>query len=328
MTYDVFIDRFIHPFVLYVVVGTFASYLIALVLLRFPVMKNSKSRALIYSTIFLVPFIAYAVYRPFFDRCIIAGHPLGSINDKLCTAGEALARILTPLFLLVTLLAVIKGGLSIYATRKIVRRYGYAQPSEYPDLFRTLEKLCHKAGVDMPRLIVTGDKFARAFTMGYRKPVIILSTGVLEALDNDELETLLAHELGHITRNDSIIMWGAVFLRDLMFFAPVVYWIFRDLSCEKEMASDDYAIKLTNKPMAFAEALIKVWRLSPKNLFDNLILDNFMPHPNFVTYSGILEHRVRRIINNEHVNSYSSWFGILALCIISSLAVFILYWIC
>ncbi|HWI54955.1 MAG TPA: M56 family metallopeptidase [Desulfobacteria bacterium] len=328
MTYDVFIDRFIHPFILYVVVGTLASYLMALVLMRFPVMKNSKSRALIYSIIFLVPFIAYAVYRPFFDRCIIAGHPLGSINDTLCTAGEALAKILTPLFLLVALLAVFKGGLSIYATRGIVRRYGFAQELEYPGLFRTMEHLCHKAGIGMPRLIVTGDKFARAFTMGYSNPVIIISNGVLEALDSDELETLLAHELGHIIRKDSIIMWITVFLRDLMFFAPIVYWIFRDLACEKEMASDDYAIKLTNKPMAFAEALIKVWRLSPKKLFDNLILDNFMPHPNFVSYSGILEHRVRRILNDEHVNTYSSWFGILAVCLISASAVFVLYWIC
>ncbi|HWI55342.1 MAG TPA: M56 family metallopeptidase [Desulfobacteria bacterium] len=328
MTYDVFINKFIHPFILYVVVGTLASYLMAMVITRLPVMKNSKSRALLYSVIFLIPFIAYAVYRPFFDKCVIAGHPLGIINDKLCTAGEAVAKILTPLFLLVTLVAVFKGGLSIYATRKIVRRYGYAQPSEYPDLFRTLENLCHKAGISMPGLIVTRDKFARAFTMGCRNPSIVISNGIIGALDDGELETLLAHELGHIIRNDSITMWVMVFLRDLMFFAPVVYWIFRDLSCEKEMASDDYAIELTNKPLAFAEALIKVWRLSPKKFFDNLILDNFIPHPNFITYSGILEHRVRRILNNEHINSYSSWVGILAVCSISVLAVFIIYWIC
>lgn len=328
MTYDVFIDRFVHPFILYVVVGTLASYLIALLFLRFPIMKNSKSRAFIYSVIFLVPFIAYAVYRPFFDRCVIAGHPLGSINDNLCTAGEALAKILTPLFLFVALLAVFKGGLSIYATRKIVRTYGYIQSSEYPDLFRTIERLCQKAGIGMPAIVVTQDKFARSFTMGYRNPVILLSQGVLEALDGDELETLLAHEIGHIIRGDSITTWVTVSLRDLMFFAPVVYWVFRDLSCEKEMASDDYAIHLTNKPMAFAEALIKVWRLSPRTLYDNLMLDNFMPHPNFVSYSGILEHRVKRIINNEHLNSCSSWVGMLAVCLISVLAIFILYWIC
>lgn len=328
MSYNVFIDSFIHPFILYVVVGTLASYLMALVFMRFPLMRNSKSRALIYSAIFLIPFIAYVIYRPFFDRCTVAGHPLGSINDKLCQAGEALAQILTPLFLLVALLAVFKGALSIYATRKIVKRYGYAGPSEYPGLFRILEMLCQRAGMDLPKVIVTRDGFARSFTMGYRCPVIVLSQGVLEALDSDELETLLAHEMGHIARKDSIVTWVTVFLRDLMFFAPVVYWIFRDLSCEKEMASDDYAINLTGKPMAFAEALIKVWRLSPRTLFANLMLDNFMPHPNFITYSGILEMRVKRILNNEHLNSYNSWVGILAVGMISAVSIFIIYWIC
>ncbi len=328
MSYDVFIDRFIHPFILYVVVGTLVSYLLALVFMRFPVMKNSKARALIYSAIFLIPFIGYAVYRPYIDRCIVAGHPLGSINDKLCTAGEALAKILTPLFLLVALLAFVKGGLSIYATRKIVRRYGYAQPSDYPELFEIIENLCQRADIAVPGLIVTKDRFARSFTMGYRNPVIVLSEGVLEVLDSEELETLLAHEIGHIIRSDSITTWIIVFLRDLMFFVPVVYWIFRDLSCEKEMASDDYAINLTKKPMAFAQALIKVWRLSPKKLFDNIILDNFMPHPNFVSSSGVIEHRVRRIVNNEYQNSNGSWVGMLIVSLISVVSIFFLYWIC
>jgi len=112
-----------------------------------------------------------------------------------------------------------------------------------------------------------------------------------------------------------------VFLRDLMFFTPLVFWAFRDLTAEKEKASDDFAIRLTGKPMAFAQALIKVWRMSPRTLFDNLALDNFMPHPNFVSQAGILEHRVKRILNDEYTIrddsrlTYVAIFGTLLLSI-------------
>lgn len=328
MSYEILISRFIHPFILYVFVGTIISYFMVTVFKRLPVLKDARSRSLIYSLTFLIPFLAYAVYRPFSDRCTIYGHPLGVINDKLCYFGNAIAKIFTPLFILVAVLAVTKAGLSIFATRRIVRRFGFTSPGSYPKLFSVLEELCRSAGVEIPRIIVTSDRFARSFTMGYRAPVIVLSEGLLEALDQNELETVLAHELGHIARNDSVVTWITVFMRDLMFFSPIVFWIFRDLSCEKEMAADDYAIRLTNKPMAFAESLIKVWRLSPRTLFSNILLDNFMPHPNFVSYAGILELRVKRILNNEHNAACNSWSGIGVVTLISLLSILVIYWFC
>lgn len=328
MSYNLFITQFIHPFILYVVFGTLLGYSMILLFSRVPYVKNSGSRPFLYSAVFIVPFVAYMIYRPYYDRCIVYAHPLGVINDWLCAAGTMVATILTPLFFLVAALAFLKAGLSIYATRKMVKRYGYASVADYPELFSMLEGLCRKAGIKMPGIIVTDDRIGRSFTMGYRSPVIVFSIGVIDALDRDEMETVLAHELGHIVRGDSLTTWVTVFLRDLMFFAPIVYWIFRDMSCAKEMATDDFAVNLTNKPMAFAQALIKVWRLSPRTLFDNILLDNFMPHPNFVSYSGILERRVNRILNNEHKKSGNSVVGLFIGSVIFLFSIWLIYWIC
>ena len=63
-----------------------------------------------------------------------------------------------------------------------------------------MENLCRKGNLDLPAVIVTRDSFARSFTMGYRKPVVVFSEGLIEALDDNELETVVAHELGHIER--------------------------------------------------------------------------------------------------------------------------------
>lgn len=328
MSYDLFITKFIHPFILYAVFGTLLGYILVQLLKQFPYYKNPGSRPLLYNIILIIPFVAYGIYRPYTDRCILHGHPLGSVNDWLCHAGTMVANILTPLFFLVTLMALLKAGLSIYATRKIVKRYGYSSHADFPELFSMLEGLCKKEGIKMPEVVVTADRIGRSFTMGYRSPVIVFSQGVLDELDRDEMETVLAHELGHIVRGDSLTTWITVFLRDLMFFSPIVYWVFRDMSCEKEMASDDFAVNLTQKPMAFAQALIKVWRLSPRTLFGNLLLDNFMPHPNFVSYSGILERRVTRILNNEHKQARNSFVSLLAGFVILVFSIWVIYWIC
>jgi len=329
VSYDLFVDKFIHPFIIYVLVGILASYLIALLLVRFPVFNDSRSRALIYSMLFFVPLVAYVVYKLFpLGGCGEYGQPLGVVNNWICVGGNILATILTPVVLTVTVLSVTKAGVSVFASRRIIGKYGYAMPDEYPGLFSILGTLCGKAGIRKPLVIVTKDRFARAFTMGWRSPVIVVSEGLLNNLDEEELETVLAHEIGHIIRADSPLTLLTVFLRDLMFFNPLCFWIFRDFTHEKEKASDDFAVKLTGKPMAFAQALIKVWRLSPRTFFDNILLDNLMPYSNFASRAGSVENRVRRILNDEHRILNHSLFAYLAILTITVITISGLYLFC
>lgn len=216
MSYQVFVDRFVHPFIIYVLIGIMISYLLGLLVVRVPVLRDSRSRAVIYSLPFVIPFIAYFLYRPFLLKsCTISSHPLGVINDWLCYGGNILATILTPLFVFVVAFAVAKACLSIFACHRIIRKCGFASPADYPGLFSILEGLCRKSGIKLPRIIVTKDRFARSFTTGRRAPVIIFSEGLLHELDEEELETVVAHELGHIVRADSMLNWITVFLRDL-----------------------------------------------------------------------------------------------------------------
>ena len=329
MTYRFFVNQFIHPLIIYVLIGTCISYLLVCLIARFPAYRDSRSRAIIFGIPFIIPLLAYILFRPFMiSGCLLFIKPFGYINDILCNAGTALATIFTPLFFVVVVFAVAKAGLSIYASRKIKRKYGFSSADDCPRLFSLLKNLCSLGNIRVPGIIVTKDGFARSFTMGYRKPVIVLSEGLINALDDEELETVVAHELGHIVRADSLLTWLTVFLRDLMFFTPLVFWIFRDLTAEKEKASDDYAINLTGKPMAFAQALIKVWRLSPRTFFDNILLDNYMPQPNFVGHSGILEHRVKRILDNEHRVQNKSWLAYTAVLIVAGLSISALYLFC
>ncbi len=301
---DYFIAEVAHPFILYVFFGTLFAYALAKLAVRYFKLQTAGARVYLMFLPLILPFLAYPAFRTLeANKCYFtmdASHKtLNIINYWLCSAGSFLATVLTPLFLIALSIALLKCVISWYACRRIVAKYGFATPEEYPAVFELLAELVSRAGMQMPRLVITGDKFARSFTFGFRQPVIVLSEGLLTHLDEDETETVLAHELAHIIRADAVSNWLTVVLRDIMFFAPVIFWVFRELMQEKEKAADDITLRLTRKPMAFAQALIKVWRLSPRTFMDSLLLDNVMPNPHFVNNAGVLEHRVQRIINDS-----------------------------
>ncbi len=324
MAYRQIIENYIHPLIIYVLIGTLISYLLCRVLIRLGLFRDAKWRSVVYSIPFIIPFASYFFRQSFFlSQCFVFGDKPDVVSSWVCVGGNVLATILTPLFIASVVFAVTRAGLSIFAARNFAKRYGFVTKSENVRVYSILEMLCEKADMDIPKLVITKSVFARAFTMGYRSPVIVLSEGLINALDDEELETVIAHELGHIYRGDSLSNWIVVFLRDLMFFTPLIFFIYRDYSSEKEKASDDFAIKLTNKPMAFAEALIKVWKMSRGSIMDELV-----PFPNFVSHAGILDQRVERLVNGDFCLINDRLLGPVAFSVLVIISTVTLYILC
>lgn len=324
MWYKLILENYVHPFIIYVLLGTLISYVLCRVLVRVGVFGSAKWRALVYSVPFAVPFAAYFIRKPLLlNRCFTFGnHPVVS-TSWVCTGGNVLAAIMTPLFMASVIYAVFRAVLSIAACRRFIKIYGYADRTANLRLFLILESLCARAQIRVPKMVVTANLFARAFTMGFRDPVIVLSQGLINNLDDEELETVLAHELGHIVRNDSLSNWIIVFLRDIMFFTPLIFFIFRDYASEKEKATDDFAIQLTGKPMAFAQALIKVWRMSPGSTIEQVV-----PFPAFVSHAGILDQRVERLVQGDFCALGNRLFSPLAFSVLVMISIVVLYYLC
>jgi heat shock protein HtpX len=72
----------------------------------------------------------------------------------------------------------------------------------------TLERLCAMADVPVPRLAVMPTDVPNAFSAGRnaRNAIIIVTRGLVDRLDEEELEAVLAHELAHIANRDAIVM--------------------------------------------------------------------------------------------------------------------------
>jgi heat shock protein HtpX len=84
----------------------------------------------------------------------------------------------------------------------------YLQPGENPWLEGTVSKLAQEAKVKVPRLAIVPDRTPNAFVFGNstNNMTLAVNQGLLDQLKEDEIQGVLAHELGHIRHKDSIIM--------------------------------------------------------------------------------------------------------------------------
>lgn len=89
------------------------------------------------------------------------------------------------------------------------------QKADNPRLFRIVENLSITTGTPMPRVFIVNDPAPNAFATG-RDPehaVVAATTGILDLLDDRELEGVMAHEIGHVRNYDirvSMIVFGLV----------------------------------------------------------------------------------------------------------------------
>lgn len=184
---------------------------------------------------------------------------------------------------------------------RMVRMLSHAHPvsrSEEPELYNLLENLCISRGLSMPRLEVIETDAMNAYASGIdnKSYAVTVTRGLMQRLDRDELEAVLAHELTHIMNRDvrllivSIIFAGMIGFIAQLVWSSIRYSFFvggrnRDgrvvlvmmviglilwlgymatiftrfaLSRRREYMADAGAIELTKKPEAMMRALQRI----------------------------------------------------------------------
>lgn len=163
---------------------------------------------------------------------------------------------------LFTVLLVVSGAVTHVALRSATlgRRIELMSRPADERLQMRIAQMSHHFALAAPRLLVLTAAEPIAFTYGVWRPTIVLSTWMVEELDADELDAVLAHELGHVTRRDYLLMLLATTLRNAFFYLPPSQIAHQQLCREKERACDDLAIARCAQPLALASALTKVWQ--------------------------------------------------------------------
>lgn len=170
-----------------------------------------------------------------------------------------------------------------------------ADRQQYFTLYTTVENLAITAGLPMPKVYVIEDPSPNAFATGRNKDhaVVAVTTGLLSILDKNELEGVIAHELGHIGNKDMllstviVVLVGFVailadFFRRSLFFggggdregkgnylmiigivlsivAPIFVMLIQlAISRKREFLADATGALLTRYPEGLASALEKI----------------------------------------------------------------------
>lgn len=126
--------------------------------------------------------------------------------------GVAIVMLFVNLFAGDDLIATVAGA------RQVERK------EEAPELWRMVENLSITAGLPMPRLYIVQDESPNAFAAGRspKQAIVAVTTGLLERLDEEELEGVLAHEMSHIRNYDVRLMtWAAVLAGSIALLASV-----------------------------------------------------------------------------------------------------------
>ncbi|MHC2621628.1 heat shock protein HtpX [Bradyrhizobium huanghuaihaiense] len=104
---------------------------------------------------------------------------------------------------------------------------------EEPRLYNLLENLCISRGITMPKLKIMESPALNAFATGLnpRQYSVTVTTGLLNALNDKEIEAVLGHELTHIRNGDVQLMVVAVIIAGVVgFFGELFFRLFTNLS--------------------------------------------------------------------------------------------------
>ncbi len=167
-------------------------------------------------------------------------------------------------------------------------------------LYQIVERLTKKANIPMPKVYIIPDHIPNAFATG-RNPenaAIAVTEGLLELLDEHEVEAVIAHELAHVKHYDILISTVAatiagaiamianfgtfmgssnsenrpnpIIMIILMILAPLAASIVQmSVSRSREYMADEKAARLTNHPEWLQSALAKLEAYNKQGLIHN-----------------------------------------------------------
>jgi heat shock protein HtpX len=174
---------------------------------------------------------------------------------------------------------------------------------EYPRLHEIVERLSTNSGLPKPKVAIVNSPVPNAFATGKspKSSLVAVTTGILDVLDNDELEAVIGHELSHVRSRDVLVLtlaslfstvawylvrfglFGGLQARNrnsagtsaIVMLVAITTWvvsflIIRAISRYREFSADRGGAIMTGKPDKLASALIKISGkikvISPKEL--------------------------------------------------------------
>jgi beta-lactamase regulating signal transducer with metallopeptidase domain/sporulation protein YlmC with PRC-barrel domain len=101
--------------------------------------------------------------------------------------------------------------------------------------------------------------------IGWFRPIVFLPVSALSGLSEDQLRSVIAHELAHIRRLDTFVNVFQIWVETLLFYHPAVWWLNKKIRAEREHCCDEVAVAVCGNAVEYARALtlMEEWRTAP-----------------------------------------------------------------
>lgn len=123
-------------------------------------------------------------------------------------------------------------------------------PMQLPELYNKLPPICEKLGMSVPEFYLEMKLKPNAVCSGVKRTYIRMTSGLIEYMDDDEVEALLAHECGHLICNHNLYRILIEYIRDCpnvakLFPKPMLYALMYWYR-KSELSSDRCACLVTS----------------------------------------------------------------------------------
>jgi beta-lactamase regulating signal transducer with metallopeptidase domain len=195
-----------------------------------------------------------------------------------------------------------------------LRRSGLAQVPE--SVLSSLTRLSQRMGVRRRIDLRVSGRISGPLAMGVFRSLILLPASILTALNEEQLEVVLAHELAHIRRAD--YLWNILqsMIETLFFFHPAVWWVSNKLRQQRELCCDDAALACCSDPLVYATALLRLEEQRRSRLHLAMALDGH------AAGFGLRDRIVRILGESPQSRREIAPLSLLGVCVMLSLFLF------
>lgn len=173
------------------------------------------------------------------------------------------------------------------------------------DMLRRIEAT---GGVTRRISIVASDAPLEPGVFGIVRPVLVWPTTIAGHLDDEQIATVLTHEVAHVRRHDNGTAAMHMIVEALFWFHPLVWWIGARLVDERERACDEDVLHAGRAPEVYAETILKACRA---------FVESPLPCVAGITGSE-LKTRIERIMEHRDAQRLTAWQKVLLAALVAA----------
>jgi beta-lactamase regulating signal transducer with metallopeptidase domain len=169
---------------------------------------------------------------------------------------ERTGAIVVLLWLAGVALGLVRTVIRVRAARRLL---SVASPCGDALLFDTARDTAALMNMDCPRVLISCDVATPAVS-GALRPALLLPSNIIDVISPTQARLVIAHELAHVARYDTLVNFAQVVVESIFFFCPFTRAISNELRAERElacdaMASEAMAATTRNASIVLARAL-------------------------------------------------------------------------